>query len=106
MSKPELIPLTSFDQEPDGMTEDEAHEFWSTHGITEEYLASAPPVSDEDLPPVRPERPHGRPNLPKDLMHRLKELAWQRGVNVDILIQELIERGLDAEESRQRAAGS
>lgn len=106
MKKQELIPLTSYDQVPPDMTEIEAREFWDTHGITEEYLASAPPVPDDDLPPVRPERPHGRPRLPSDVMRRLKDLAWQRGVNVDILIQELIEQGLDAEESRLRAAGS
>ena len=47
----DLIPLTSYDQEPEGMTEDEAHEFWSTHAITEEYLASAPPVPEDALPP-------------------------------------------------------
>jgi hypothetical protein len=106
MSKRELIPLTSYDQEPEGMTEDEAHEFWSTHAITEEYLASAPPVSEDDLPPVRPDRPHGRPDLPREVMRRLKRLAWQRRINVDVLIQELIEQGLTAEEERQRAAGS
>ncbi len=88
------------------MTEDEAHEFWSTHAITEEYLASAPPVSEDDLPPVRPDRPHGRPDLPREVMRRLKRLAWQRRINVDVLIQELIEQGLTAEEERQRAAGS
>jgi hypothetical protein len=106
MTRREIIPLTSYDQVPDGMTEAEAREFWDTHGITEEYLATQPPLNDDDFPPVRPDRPHGRPNLPREVMRRLKRLAWQRRINVDLLIQELIEQGLTAEEERQRAAGS
>jgi hypothetical protein len=88
------------------MTESEAREFWDTHEITEEYIATAPPVRDEDFPPVRPDRPRGRPNLPADTMRRLKEIAWQRRINVDVLIQEMIERGLVEEEERLRASGS
>jgi hypothetical protein len=102
MNERELIPLTSYDQEPEGMTEAEAREFWDTHAITEEYLATMPPVSEEDFPPVRPERPHGRPKLPPDVMRRLKQIAWQRKMNVDVLIQELIESGLAAEEAREK----
>lgn len=105
MTKPELIPLTSYDDVPDNMTEAEAREFWQTHEITEEYLATMPPVSEEDFPPVRPERPHGRPKLPPDVMRRLKQIAWQRRMNVDVLIQEIIEKGLADEEARQASAG-
>ena len=104
MTERELIPLTSFDQEPEGMTEAEAREFWQTHSITEEYLATMPTPPEDAFPPVRPDRPHGRPNLPVDVMRRLKQIAWQRKMNVDVLIQELIESGLAAEEERQRDA--
>jgi hypothetical protein len=105
MTKPELIPLTSYSEIPPDMTEAEAREFWDTHAITEEFLATAPPVSEDDLPPVRPETPRSRPQLPSPLMRRLKQLAWQRRMSVDILIQEIIEQGLAAEEERQRATG-
>ncbi len=53
MRPKDLIPLTSIDQVPEDMTEDEAHKFWSTHEITEEYLASMPPLRDEDFPRTR-----------------------------------------------------
>jgi hypothetical protein len=101
MTERELIPLTSYDQEPEGMTEAEAREFWDTHAITEEYLATMPPVPEDAFPPVRPDRPHGRPDLPRDVMRRLKQLAWERRISVDVLIQEIIEQGLAAEEARQ-----
>jgi|SRR5581483_2930623 len=106
MNRQELIPLTSYDEVPDDMTEAEAREFWDTHAITEEYLATMPPVSEDAFPPVRPERPYGRPKLPPEVMRRLKQLAWQRKMNVDVLIQELIETGLAAEEERLHASGS
>ena len=32
--------------------------------------------------------------------------TWQRRINVDVLIQEMIERGLVEEEERLRASGS
>lgn len=88
------------------MSEAEAREFWDTHEITEEYLATMPPLSDGDFPPVRPERPRGRPTLPVEVLRRLKRVAWQRRIDVDVLVQEMIEQGLAAEEERLRATGS
>jgi hypothetical protein len=37
MKKEELFPLTDPSQIPENMTEAEAHEFWSTHEMTEEF---------------------------------------------------------------------
>lgn len=37
-------------------SEQEEHEFWSTHAFTEELIAQLDPVSEGDLPPVRPHR--------------------------------------------------
>ena len=48
-----MIPLTDPEQIPDGMTEEEAREFWDTHEITEEYYEKTERPPEEELPPIR-----------------------------------------------------
>jgi CopG antitoxin of type II toxin-antitoxin system len=104
----ELIPLTSYDQEPEGMTEAEAREFWDTHAITEEYLASMPPVSDDDFPPIGPPRKWVGIHLKREGFEKVRKLARRRGIRVDDLIDDLATQALAAEEDegRVRATGS
>lgn len=105
MKKRELIPLTSYDQEPEGMTEDEAHEFWSTHAITEEYLASAPPVREEDFPPVGQLREYGPIQLDFEVFRKARWLARQRGMTLEDLLGDLVNQAIEARSSaRKRAA--
>jgi CopG antitoxin of type II toxin-antitoxin system len=107
MRRKDLIPLTSIDQVPKDMTEDEAHELWSTHEITEEYLASAPPVPEEDLPPIRPPRKWVSLHLRRETFEKVRKLARQRGAPVSDLIDSLATQALTAdEEERLRATGS
>jgi hypothetical protein len=107
MKERELIPLTSYDQEPEGMTEAEAREFWDTHCFTEEYLASAPPVPEEDLPPLGPPRKWVSLHLKREVFEKVRKLARQRGVRVDDLIDTLATQALAAEtEEPLRATGS
>jgi hypothetical protein len=106
MSERELIPLTSYDQVPRGMTEDEAHEFWSTHAITEEYLATMPPASDEDFPPAGQSRTYVAVHLDREAFRRARQLARRRGIGVAALLDELVEQALAAEEERLHATGS
>lgn len=103
-----LIPLTSYDQVPDGMTEDEAHEFWSTHEFTEEYIASAPPVPDDALPPIGPPRKYQAVHLKREVFEKVRKLARKRGVRVDDLIDSLATQALAAEgdQERRRVSGS
>jgi hypothetical protein len=102
-----LIPLTSPDQVPKDMTEAEAREFWFTHEITEEYLASAPPVPEEDLPPIGPPRTWVSLHLRREVFEKVRKLARQRGVRVSDLIDSLATQALAAEEAeRIRATGS
>jgi hypothetical protein len=98
-----LIPLTSYDQVPEGMTEDEAHEFWSTHAITEEYLASAPPVPDDELPPVGQLRKYGPVRLDREVFRKARWLARRRDVRLEEFIGALIEQELAAEMERIRS---
>ena len=108
MKNQKFVSLTSPDQVPKDMTEDEAHEFWSTHGITEEYLDAAGSVSDDDFPPARSERPrkYVAVHLPRAVFQRARDIARQRGVTVADLIDELVSSETDAEEPKLRASGS
>jgi hypothetical protein len=102
----ELIPVTSYDQVPDGMTDDEAHEFWSTHEFTEEYIASAPPVPEEDLPPIGPPRKWRAIHLRREVFDKMRRLARARGVQVNDLIDTLVTEAMAAEDQPIRATGS
>lgn len=101
-----LIPLTSYDQEPEGMTEDEAHEFWSTHAFTEEYIASAPPVPEDALPPIGPPRKWVGIHLKREVFEKVRKLARKRGVRVDDLIDTLATQALAAEGEEARVRGA
>src|SRR3954469_6986758 len=103
MNERELIPLTSYDQEPEGMTEEEAREFWDTHAITEEYLATMPPVLEDAFPPIKP-RKYVALHLKRDFFQRIKQLARLRGLKVEELLEQLVDQGLAAEEARQKDA--
>ena len=87
----EMIPLTSYDQVPDGMSEDEAHEFWSTHEITEEYLASAPPVPEDSLPPAGQLREYGPVLLDREVFRKARWLARQQGMSLETLLETLVD---------------
>src|SRR4051812_22444544 len=102
----QLIPLTSYDQVPDGVTEDEAHEFWSTHAFTEEYIASAPPVPDDALPPMTPLQEYGPILLDREVFRKARWLARRRGTNVEGLIDTLVAKALAAEEQSIRGGHS
>ena len=103
-----LIPLTSYDQVPDNMTEAEAREFWDTHAFTEEYIASMPPLSDDDFPPLGPPRKYQAVHLKREVFEKVRKLARKRGVQVDDLIDSLATEALAAEgdEDRLRVSGS
>lgn len=106
MNERALIPVTSYDQVPEGMTEDEAHEFWSTHEFTEEYIASAP-VTEDDLPPIGPPRTWRAVHLRREVFDKARKLARARGVTVNDLVDTLVTQALAADEkNRVRATGS
>ena len=104
--KRDLIPLTSPDQVPKDMTEAEAREFWFTHEITEEFLASAPPVSEDDLPPVAQLREYGPLCLDREAFRKARWLARRRDLSLEDLLGQLIEAAVDAERASWRKNGS
>ena len=101
-----LIPLTSYDQVPPDMTEAEAREFWVTHEITEEYLASAPPVPDDALPPFREPTKYQAIHLKREIFEKVRRLARQRGTTVQDLIDTLATEALAAADEPVRVAGT
>jgi len=103
-----LIPLTSYDQVPDNMTEAEAREFWDTHAFTEEYIASMPPLSDDDFPSLGPPRKYQAVHLKREVFEKVRKLARARSVRVDDLIDSLATQALaaEADQERLRVSGS
>jgi len=104
--KEKLIPLTSYDQVPPDMTEAEAREFWFTHEITDEYLASAPPVPADALPPFREPSKWVGMHLKREVFEKVRKLARKRGMRVDDLLDSLVTQHLAAEEQSMRAGRS
>src|SRR5262249_32931302 len=102
MTRRELTPLTSYDQVPEGMTQAEFREFWDTHAITEEYLASAPPVSEDDLPPIAPLREYGPITLDFETFRKARWLARQHGVSLEDLIADLVDQSIAARSYRRK----
>ena len=102
----DLIPLTSYDQVPPDMTEAEAREFWFTHEITEEYMASAPPVPEDELPPAGQLQKYGPILLDREVFRIARWLARRQGLSVEAFVDKLIHQELAAEEKRIRATPS
>jgi hypothetical protein len=98
----DLIPLTSYDQVPDDMTEAEAREFWDTHQFTEEYIASMPPISEDDFPPTGQLRKYGPIRLDRETFRKARWLARQRGISIEELIDALVDQALAARAERVR----
>jgi len=100
MKRKSLIPLRSVADVPPDMTEQQARECWDTHGITEEYLRSAGPISDDDLPFM-----NGIAEvkfwLPEDTFQRLKALARKRHTSYRTVLVEPVTERLGKEEKRE-----
>ena len=103
MMNNEKIPVRSPSEVPDLATEKEVREFWDTHEITEEYLKSAGPVT-EDLPPVQPRTARTRPiavRFDEDVLERLKQLADHKHKGYQTLLKEFVSERLYEEEKRE-----
>lgn len=100
----EKIPVRNPSEVPDFTTEKEAREFWDTHEVTEEYLQSAGPVAEKDLPPPRPRTGRTRPiavRFDEDVLERLKQLADHKHKGYQTLLKEFVSERLYEEEKRE-----
>jgi uncharacterized protein (DUF4415 family) len=100
----EKIPIRNSSDVPGLATEKEAREFWDTHEITEEYLESAGPVAEKDLPPSRPSSGRTTPiavRFDEDVLERLKQLANHKHKGYQTLLKEFVSERLYEEEKRE-----
>lgn len=96
-----MIRITSRDEIPDNMTNEEAAEFWSTHCMSEELLENS--VTEDDLP-----RRNGRTKtisirLEYDLLERIQGVAERKHMGYQTLMKQfLIERVYEEESTLDR----
>jgi predicted transcriptional regulator len=105
MSEGEKTALIDPGDVPEGMSEQEAREFWDTHEITEEYLEKTGPPPEGVLPPAgEPRRPRARPigvRFDDDVIQRLKTLADRKQKGYQTLLKEFVVERLYEEEKRE-----
>jgi hypothetical protein len=98
---PALIEIDSDADIPDFASEDEEAEFWGTHGPSENYLATHPPVELDWLPPPRAVSTVTTIRFDADTVARLKALARRRGKRYQTLLKEFVSERLYEEEKRE-----
>jgi hypothetical protein len=101
----EMTIIHRMEEIPHFQTEEEEHEFWATHGFSQELLARAEPIPDHDRP-----QPGGRTRpitvrLSDATISRLQALAEKRGMSYQTLLKILLLERLDEEEQRQEPVG-
>jgi predicted DNA binding CopG/RHH family protein len=91
--------LTDPSQVPPNLSEEEEAEFWQTHVLTKEYFRKLKPTPRDKLPAWRSKQISMR--LPVRNLQRAKALAESRGTRYQTLLNELIDKQLDQEESKE-----
>ena len=98
-------PLKDLSEVPEGMSDEEAREFWDTHEVTEEYLKRAGRPPEEELPPTRSRRRGRSKPVPirfdEDVLTRLKALARNKHKGYQTLLKEFVVERLYEEEKRE-----
>jgi hypothetical protein len=101
----ELIPINSLAEIPRFRTEDEEHEFWSTHSLGEALLDQMGPVEDGSLPPPRPRTRPIAVRFDDDTIGRLRQVAQLKGKGYQTLLKEFVVERLYEEEKRAGLVG-
>lgn len=107
MTENRLKTIHSWDEVPDFENEQEEHEFWGSHSLSEEMLEDFQSPLDGELPPPRPEtraRPRGDRltlDVEQDLVKRLEALADAKGVECQTLLRQFIAERIYEEEKRE-----
>lgn len=86
---------------PQFRSEAEEAEFWAAHSLGDWFFEEAEPVSENILPPVRPQTSLLSELLDDAILGRLKELAYHRGAEPLALVTEFVADRLDQEELRE-----
>ena len=89
---------------PRFQTEDEEHQFWSTHTLSDELLDEFQPVPAEGdgiLPPARKASYPISLRLESDVLHRLRVLAARKHTGYQTLLKSFVLERLYEEEKRE-----
>jgi uncharacterized protein (DUF4415 family) len=86
---------------PEFKSEEEEHEFWSSHELTDEFFDAAEPIDEGELPPPRPRKQLLSVRIEDDLVNRLKALAAVKGVGYQTLLRQFVADRVYEEEKRE-----
>lgn len=100
MNDMRLIPVTDPSQIPANMSEKAAREFWDTHEITEELLATERIVDEDEPLPVQLRDGGMLIRLSHETSRRLRALAERRQTRPKALLETLLDERLAEEERR------
>jgi predicted DNA binding CopG/RHH family protein len=88
--------ITSKEQIPMDMTDEEAADFWATHTMSEELLEAS--TTEDDLPRRNSRTKTISIRLEHDLLERIQEVAAQKHMGYQTLMKQfLIERVYEEE---------
>lgn len=102
MNEENIKPITDPKEIPSGMSDEEQLLYWSTHGITEEFLGKTEEVPEDERP-----RSRGGRTAPISLrlephtLDRLRTLADKRGIGYQTLLKKFVDERLYEEEKRE-----
>jgi predicted DNA binding CopG/RHH family protein len=90
---------------PHFQSEDEEHEFWSTHEFGEELLTAAQPLARGILPLPRGRTRISAVRFDESTLKRVRDLAARRHQGYQTLIKQFVTERLDEEEKRDGTVG-
>ena len=98
------IEIQSMDEVPEGMTEAEEVEFWSTHALGKGVEVHPVAEDDPDFPPARTRAASTKISLrvEQDVLERLKALAKKKRMGYQTLLKSFVLERLYEEEKRVR----
>lgn len=96
-----LSAIDSLSEVPEGMTEAEEAEFWSTHYLSDRVKVYAVAADDPDFPPPRTESPKISLRLETDVLKRLKAVAYRKRMGYQTLLKAFVIERLYEEEKRE-----
>ena len=89
------------EQIPRFVSEAEEAEYWATHELSGELLASMQPVFEDVLPAARPRTRPVAVRFDEDVLQRLKAVAEKKHKGYQTLLKEFVIERLYEEEKRE-----
>ena len=108
MNDSDTIEIQSMAEVPDFATDEEEHEYWSTHSIGDGVTVTPRELSDQPLPPAREHSVESKRislTLEQDTIRRLKRLARKKGMGYQTLLKSFVGERLYEEEKLEGMRG-